>query len=342
MMAVQYFRPLFLCALVLCCSAFASVVQAAEVTTESLGSLEISDVRSTNAAVVARNRAMLATQLSGRIAILNVDTGDQVKSGDILLSLDPTLFNLAIQRAQANLGAAKAELRQLQARLNRTEVLAERNYASANELDELTAQVAVLDERRKQRSVDLTEARESLELTHLRAPYDGIVEARTAQVGGYALQGTGLITLTEIEGREVSANLLPRDVKSLKSSSQIFFETPDGERLALTLARVADVLDPVSRQQTVRLNFSEAVTTIGLSGRLVWHSVEGLLPSGLLVRRGDQLGVFVAIDKRATFVALPGATEGQPSTHQLAADSQIVVNGRLRINDGDEISVQNP
>ena len=76
----------------------------------------------------------------------------------------------------------------------------------------------------------------------------------------------------------------------------------------------------------------------GTAGRVVWQSAQAHLPPDLVLRRGDELGVFIANGNKAMFVPLPLAQEGRPAPATLPLSSTIIIGGRYQLQDGDAIS----
>ena len=58
--------------------------------------------------VTAPEQATLTFETTGRVALVNVQAGDAVKKGQVLMSLDTTDLDLALKGAQANLASAQA------------------------------------------------------------------------------------------------------------------------------------------------------------------------------------------------------------------------------------------
>ncbi len=303
------------------------------VATVAVSDLVIGSEQSVSAEVVPRNRSLLAAEVAARVDRIAADVGTRVKKGELLVELEPTLYRLALQRAEVNLASAMAEADQAGVTLSRLRKLAEREFASDDELEgQVTAQ-AVLAQAVEQSKVALAEARDSLQRTRITAPFDGVIESRAAQVGAYVLPGNALLTLTELSGREVSAQLSPEDVIRLHGASDITF-LAEGAAYALEVLRVADVIDPQSRQQTVRFKFLDSAATIGLTGRININTRRDLIPASYVVQRDGALGVFIVDNQQARFVVLPGARQGRPASHQFAADTRIVTDGRARLTDG--------
>ncbi len=83
--------------------------------------------------------------------------------------------------------------------------------------------------------------------------------------------------------------------------------------------------------------FVAAAPAPGRSGQLVWTSAQGQLPARLVSRRDGVLGVFLYRGDRAEFAPLPQAEEGRPVSVDLPLDSQVIVQGQDRLQDGDAV-----
>ena len=66
---------------------------------------------------------------------------------------------------------------------------------------------------------------------------------------------------------------------------------------------------------------------------------KGQLPSNLVSRRNGRLGVFLHLGGKAVFTPLPGAQEGRPVAIDLPLQSEIIIHGRDRVQDGDTVIV---
>ena len=64
------------------------------------------------------------------------------------------------------------------------------------------------------------------------------------------------------------------------------------------------------------------------------------IPAELLVKRGEQLGVFVNQNGSAHFQALPDAQSGRPAAISLPADTQIIITGQFALQEGVAIKVE--
>jgi hypothetical protein len=103
--------------------------------------------------------------------------------------------------------------------------------------------------------------------------------------------------------------------------------------------RVSSVIDVSSRVVRARLTFVDEQAPIGSSGQLVWIESSGHLPVDLVVQRDGELGVFIAENNKAKFIALPDAQAGRPVDANLPQDTLVVSRGQGRLQDGDALQV---
>ena len=314
---------------------------AVEVTVAPLSTIGIADERSASAEVVPRHRAVLAAEVTGRVVAVEADTGDGVAANDVLVRIDPTVYELALQRAEAELASVLAEIERARSRLERIDALAQRDYASEDELQVETTSLAVLERTRDIRRVARDQARVDLARTRVVAPFAGAVQARTAQIGNWVGPGTALLTLVQTGDREVATDMHPAQAASLADAVDLRFDS-DGGTAPLTIVQVSPVVDPVTRMQAVRLAFRDEPVRIGTLGDVRWRTVSGRIPADFVLQRNGRLGVFVADGTRARFVELPGASEGRPAEHDLPENTPIIVDGRQRVRDGDLLRISEP
>jgi HlyD family secretion protein len=179
--------------------------------------------------VVARRKATVASEITGKVVEVLVDEGNVVREGDLLARLDSTLtesdLNLAKSRAvasEAAAGAIAADLRDTERILARTQALAQKNFATEADLTKADARVAVLRAQLAQAQAQVQTARldakrsgEVLEQHRIRAPFAGVVVERSAQPGemispisaGGGYTRTGICTIVDMDSIEVEVDV---------------------------------------------------------------------------------------------------------------------------------------
>lgn len=145
----------------------------------------------------------IGAQVTGKIISLHADFNSEVKAGEVIAHIDPSLFQTKRDQAAANLlntkamwSKARADLAQRKRELDRTQQLFSRELVSQNELDVATtayegaeAQLKVAAAQIKQAQALLDTANLDLKYTVIRSPVDGIVIARNVEVGQTVTSG---------------------------------------------------------------------------------------------------------------------------------------------------------
>lgn len=139
----------------------------------------------------------IGSQVSGMISALYVDFNSQVKKGQLLAQIDPSLFQAQVDQAQANLNAARANYQKTksiliydEANYKRYKTLYRKNYVSKSDLDlaEATyhadlAALSSLNAQIAQSAATLRNNLTNLRYTKIISPVNGVVVSRAVDVG---------------------------------------------------------------------------------------------------------------------------------------------------------------
>ena len=130
----------------------------------------------------------LSAEVAGTIVSMSEDfvAGGTFVAGEVLMTIDPTNYRVAVDRAEAS-------VRQRQIEYDGAKRLNEQGYRAEAEL--LSAEAALASAR-----ADLVRAERDLDRTVVRVPYNGIVRNRNAQLGDYVAPGAllGSVFATDI------------------------------------------------------------------------------------------------------------------------------------------------
>jgi len=173
--------------------------------------------------LAAWQEAIVAAETGAfKITEVNVDIGSSVKAGDILVKLDPASATASVQKQEAQVASARASLAKAHADAMRAKEVGTSGALSGQDINgymitEQTAQAA-LDSAQ----AALVSERLSLQQTDVRAPDDGIVSSRSADLGKVVSAGTELLRLIR-QGRvewqaEVASQDLPRIGPGMKAT----------------------------------------------------------------------------------------------------------------------------
>jgi RND family efflux transporter MFP subunit len=178
--------------------------------------------------VVARRKATVAAEITGKVVGVYVDEGMTVTEGQVVARLDSVLaekdYELARQRvesADAAIAMTTADLEDANRILTRIQALSQKNVASEADLTKAQARVGVLSAQLRQVRSQLETARIDAERSasvlgkhQIRAPFGGVVVDRSAQpgemispmsVGGYTR--TGICTVVDMDSIEIEVDV---------------------------------------------------------------------------------------------------------------------------------------
>jgi RND family efflux transporter MFP subunit len=290
------------------------------------------------AEVMSLNDAVVAAEVAAVVRAVHADVGEVVSAGDLLLELDDGDYRLILRQAEAELVSSRAQKAQADAKLSRARDLTENDYLSADTLLDRETDVAVWAARIQANEVALAVAKRNLGKCLVTAAFDGVVAERQAQIGGFVINGSPLLRLIQLDQSELDAELPASIAASIATASDIYFLSRS-QRWPVKLLRLSPAIESERRSIRARFAFTAEAPTVGRSGEVVWSVGSGMLPSNLVSRRNGRLGVFLHHGGKAVFTPLPGAQEGRPAAVDLPLQSEVIVYGRDRVQNGDPVTV---
>ena len=131
--------------------------------------------RQISGVVKSAGESALSFRVGGRVATVDVKTGDKIIKGQTLATLEQTEYKLAVQTAQAKLASARSDLVEKSDALKRQENLKKKDFVAQASVDQAQA---VYDAAKS--NVDITKtalenAQHDLDNTILKAPFDGAI-----------------------------------------------------------------------------------------------------------------------------------------------------------------------
>lgn len=133
--------------------------------------------------VVAQRKASVASKGTGRLVYIGVVEGDEVKKDQILARIEDSDIKAQLEEAEANLKFYEADLKEAENNYRREVELFEKGLTSAQLFDRAEANY-----KRLLASLEIAKARilqyeVALENTIIRAPFDGTVLTKNAEIG---------------------------------------------------------------------------------------------------------------------------------------------------------------
>lgn len=185
----------------------------------------------------------MSPEVSGEIIEVNVVDGQQVNEGDVLVKINPDLYESAITRARAAVNSAKAGLAQSSVALDeakklwaRNKVLFEKGAISEQEYDAAQRAISVAELQEESAKyqlqsaeANLDEAYKNLKRTTIIAPIDGTVtqldvELGERVVGTATMTGTEMLRIADLNTMEVLVEVNENDIVKITKGDTALIE----------------------------------------------------------------------------------------------------------------------
>ena len=227
------------------------------VTTEELALRTIVERVSASGKIQPEVEVKITAEVNGQITQLPVKEGDAVNKGDLLVQLNPDIYEAALLRAEAALNSAKSNLASSRAQVvqgeanqlaakkafDRSTSLMEQQVISQAEYDQteasfLTAQATLTSAQESVKGAEfailsaeasLQEARDNLGRTTLRAPQSGVVTALVKEIGE-SVQGNGftagevIMNVSDLSTMEVNVEVNESDIVRIELGDEAEIE----------------------------------------------------------------------------------------------------------------------
>jgi HlyD family secretion protein len=242
--------------------------------------------------VVAQRRAAVASKGTGRLVELRVREGSVVKQGDLIGRLDASDVQAAVAASQAGvaqsqaakaqaeaaLGQARAELSNAEVELKRQQALVAQGFVSSQAVDAADRRLAVARSALATQQAAIATAQAAigqsqaqvrvqqvnLANTEIRAPFDGVVLVKNANVGDMitpfsSASGTSgaVVTMADMTTLEVEADVSESNVARVKPEQpvEITLDALPDARFRGTVARIVPTVDRAKATVMTKIRF---------------------------------------------------------------------------------------
>jgi RND family efflux transporter MFP subunit len=313
-------------------------------------------------------RTMLISEVSGIVMALapQFEVGGTFAKGDVLIKLDPADYQVAKQRADAQLQSAKAQLLSEQARSSQAKKEWEMTGRPLSEAPVLALRSPFLAEaqsRLLQAQAEVKQAELKLQRTVIRAPYAGMISATMVDVGQYVTIGARLGETFAIDFAEIRLPMTDKDLSKLgwnaTSADQSIFNknkvqlkrTVNGKSVTwqAVLVRSEGTIEKSSRVQYLVAQVADPYNIKGVANRprlLIGSFVEAKVSGKMIddvytlprhALRSNNLVATVDSDQRLKLLAVDYTYEDQDNYYVnagLEGQVEVVTSGMGIMVDG--------
>ena len=308
-------------------------------------------VRTYIGTTAAWNAARVGPQyVSAYVGTVLVRPGAVVKRGEVLATLDCRNASAATREIAARAHAIEERQAAIQHEAERTKEMQQGGFASANELEQLTAKSAA--EKAEAESMRASLVSRSLEVDDcvLRAPFAGEVSERFVDPGAYLRPGNPVATVIDRNQVRIVADAPESDFTIVAPGTPIAIEVEaTGRKLRGTISRRAPAADDATRTVHFEVDVPNANhdLPVGSTARLSIDVGEpqpaAEIPLRAATVRGDKATLFTVqgdVAKSEVLTVLGEAGGSLFVEPKLKAGTPVVVEGRALLDDGDKVAAK--
>lgn len=267
--------------------------------------------------ITSRQNVVLAAEVTGMVQRIHVREGNEVKKGDILLSLDAS----ATQRTIAELETALE--------------LATTVYERQSNLwkQQIGTEIQYLEAKNRKESVErqLESAQVQLSKSIIRAPFFGSVDEVIVKVGETAMPGSELIRLVGSDKMFVEANVSEAYVGSFSKGDNVALMLPSlGGTYASQVMAVGGVINKENRTFKVEVALPEAVKTKVKPNQLAVVKISNFIKQGAVVIPTN----LIQYDNRGAYVYVVNQADSILTAKRVYVEGGVTYNNQTLIEKG--------
>ncbi|SMO32552.1 efflux RND transporter periplasmic adaptor subunit [Gracilimonas mengyeensis] len=271
----------------------------------------------TTGTLLANESVDLRSETSGKITELQLEEGQQVKAGELLLKINDSELQAQLKQAEYRLSLAEQrETRQKQL-LDRGGISQDQYDATLNELNVL------------QSEVDLIKAQ--IDKTQINAPFDGVVGLRYVSNGSYISPTTEIANLQSINPIKIEFSIPERYAGVVEEGDRVIFSVQGQDQdFEASIYAIEPRIDPQTR--TLRMR-ARAANNDGLLLPGAFANMELILEEiedALLI---PSISVIPELDGQKVFVLRDGVVQEQQVSTGIRTESSVQITSGLAPGD---------
>lgn len=178
----------------------------------------------TDNAQIEGHFVMLAPKVGGYIIKVNIQEGQRVKKGDVLVEIDPRDYENTFRQVSGELTSIEARKNDAERMYRRITQLKNQGAVSQQQYDTTSSTYNETKAKWDAVSAQVAQAQLNLANTKIVAPSDGFIAKKSVEIGQLAAPGIPLIGFVDANERWVTANFKETDLSSIKPGAKVKIE----------------------------------------------------------------------------------------------------------------------
>ena len=315
--------------------------------------------------VVAQRKAAIASKATGRLMYLGVVEGDHVVKGQIIARLEDSDMRAATAQARAELAVNEADLKSAEQNYRRQKSLLEKNLSTQADFENAEAQLQRVTASIEVAKAGVEAADVALENTVIRAPFNGTVLTKDADIGEMVVpmaasagSKSAVVTIADMSSLQVEADVSESNIENVTNNQpcEITLDAYPGLRYEGYVAKIVPTADRSKATVMVKVAFrnydSRVLPEMGAkvlfltkqAGKSEMQEKPFLsVPSSAVVERNGKNVVYCVNDNVATSVMVTVGRRVGTSTEILSgitSGEKVVDNVNTAIVEGVKVKIQ--
>lgn len=294
-------------------------------------------------------KADLRAEVSAVVLQVFKENGDVVRRGDVLVRLDETSIRDNLNSAEDNVRSATQSLDQAERNVQRLKTLRASGMTSMQALDDAEVRLNAAHSELSASNARAVLARQQLQRTQVRAPFDGVVSDRKVSAGDTASIGKELLKVIDPTSMRFAGRISADKVSQVRVGQAVSFRINGyaDQEFRGKVTRIDPSANDVTRQVEVLVSFTDAtqprVGGLYAEGNIAANKVTAIsLPESVMVRAGDKVSVWRVKDKKLNKVdVVLGARDSRTGYYEIRnglADGDVVLRApSSSFKDGQEV-----
>lgn len=300
-------------------------------------------------------QVVVKSRIGGQLQQVHFREGDDVTAGQLLFTLDPQPFEVALRQADAVLARDRAQQQHARQRAERYRQLLEQGFISQQEFDHAQSEATALEALLRVDQANLDGARLQLDYCRIKAPMAGRTGSLLADPGTLvkASEGDGLVMIQQLAPIRVAFTVPETQLATVRAATGrrplVRARGEDGTLLdSGTLTFIDNSVDPTTGTIRLKAEFPNVERRLWPGGfvrvELVLGERAGVVTVPTVAVQTGQKGPFVfVVDQQGTAQVRPvtvgiawnGLTVIESG---IASGEQVVIDGQMRLSPGARVA----